>query len=175
MNIYTSKFTTGQTAVAAGISTATLQNWLKRGVIVGHRKDAPIEGGGSPGHYRAFSFYNVVEIAVAKQISDLGINLEHAFHAAAVFSHTGDEHRFPALPFPRGYTMLCFSPVAASNNAVRVLNWAPGTDIIGELRAQWRPIAHMTLEMDDVFDSVCAALGAHPEAVLEQAYGSDRI
>lgn len=167
-----------QTAAAAGITDQTLQNWLKRDVIVGHkRREGTIGGGGSKGRRRQFTFFNVMEIATAAALLRVGVSdLGLAFEAACGFSHFGEGElpgrpkRNPSLPFDAaGYTML----VLAGEKSDVVLH-TPGQDLLSVIRSTFRNTeGFVILDMSDLFDRVCASLGLHPEEVLRQSYGSD--
>ncbi|MCV0429021.1 MAG: hypothetical protein K5905_26500 [Roseibium sp.] len=180
MNIFNDKFASGQVIKSAGISNATLQSWLKREVIVGQKDGSVIEGGGSPGRHRRFSFYNLIEIATAKALIDCGVSdLQVAFSTARKFAHTGiaatKEHpeRNPGMPFnisndALGQTLLCMSGEHSF-----VAFWQPGTDPLLEIRtALRRPIGFVILDMNELFDRVTASLGYHPQEVIEHAYSS---
>lgn len=178
MSIFNEKFSTGQVVEATGVSNETLQNWLKRGFLIGHRNTQAIEGGGSSGVHRRFSFFNVMEIATAKALIDAGItNLSHVFKAAGSFSHVGhgpiddiQPLRDPALPFDttveNGVTLLC---VSGERNYVHF--WKIGQDPLPVIRhALAGAKGYFILEMNEIFDLVVARLGHHPQAVLEAEY-----
>lgn len=167
-------FSTGQVVAATGVAHESLQNWLKRGLVVG-QKD--IEGGGAKGRHRRYSFFNVIEIAMAKALIDAGMStLEHAFYAAALFSHTGVGGRIPSHPFNQrpGYTLLVAGPGWADTFFL-----SPDTKAL-ELYAALVPqgrIGATFINASRVFDNVCGRLMEitgdkqfHPEAVLEAAY-----
>ncbi|MFG1303687.1 hypothetical protein V5F34_06060 [Xanthobacter autotrophicus] len=167
MSILGEEFSTGQVLEAADVTNAALQSWIRRGLIVGH-KGHSIDMPGSPGVRRKFSFYNVMEIAVAKALIDLGVELVDAFKAAASFSHAGDEERRPSLPYRgQGFTLLC----VAGQQSTEVF-WKPGEDITEEIRIRLaQPFGWTTLFVDDLFDRVVSALRHHPQAVIDEEYG----
>ncbi|WP_234052696.1 MULTISPECIES: hypothetical protein [unclassified Xanthobacter] len=169
MSIFNAEFTTGQVIAAADVTNSALQTWIKRGLIVGH-KNHQIDMPGTPGIKRKFSFFNVMEIAIAKGLIDLGVELTDAFHHASMFAHTGDEERNPSLLFrDPGFTLLC----VAGPKATEVL-WMPGTDVTATIRTNLHhPLGWVTLEVNNVFDRVTTSLGYHPEAVLTECYGEN--
>ncbi len=173
MTIYQRQFSAGEVVKAADISMSTLQNWIGRGVIIGHRK---IEGGGSQGKHRRFSWYNVIEIATAAALVKVGVSdLKIAFQAAQHFAHTGpDEGAFtpkpdPAMPFDidHGRTLMF-----VSGEYSEIIPYKPGSDDpLAIVRAALRqPEAFIVVDLRDLFDRVCAALGIHPQAVMDEAY-----
>jgi hypothetical protein len=173
-NIFQAKFSTGQIVKATGVSNASLQTWLKRGIIAGHR-DADIEGGGSPGLHRRFSFFNLMEIATAKAMIDCGVSdLATAFKAARTFAHIGagplpgeTPERQPGLPFNDGRTLLCVGQSGGSY----VECWKPGKDPLANIRiALGHPIGFVVIDMTALFDRVAASLEYHPQAILDFAY-----
>ncbi|MBF2717502.1 hypothetical protein [Agrobacterium vitis] len=178
MDIWNEKFSTGQVIKATGVSNHTLQSWLKRGVIIGHKGKSDIEGGGSPGLHRRFSYFNVMEIAVAKALLDCGVtDLALAFKAAATFSHTGDgplpgsPQREPGMPCDTRHAIYGRTLLCVSGERHHIAFWQPGTDVMAVIRNELgRPIAFTVLDTNDLFDRVVGALGYHPEAVYEQSY-----
>lgn len=181
MSIFTEKFSTGQVVAITGVSNTTLQNWIKRGVLVGHRGEKDIDGGGASGIHRRFSFNSLMEIAVAKALIDAGVtDLNHAFTAATGFSHIGHGAisgihpiRDPALPFDtrheNGVTLLC---VSGENSCVHF--WKIGEDPLPAIRMMLgNARGYFILEINEIFDLVISRLGLHPEAVLEAEYRND--
>jgi len=171
MNIFEEDFSAGEACNAVPVGNATLQSWCNRGVMVGHKTGSPIEGGGKPGNYRRFPFFNVMEMAVARALTELGVGLHPAFEAAALFAHiaepAGDLRRVPGVPFPGSVrTLLCISRAQVS-----IVPWRPGEDIISGLRAAGAPLALTILEVDPIFESVVSALGYDPKQVKALAYG----
>lgn len=166
MNIFQATFSTGQVATAAGVSAANLQTWIRRHLIIGH-KDHPIEMPGGPGYRRNFSFYNVMEIAIAKALIDLGVDLVDAFRASVRFAHSGNEMRMPGVPFDGPVsTLLC-----VSGDRSAIVEWSPGDDVLSDVRDQLGgPDGFVLLEVLPVFDRVAVALGYHPQAIIEAAY-----
>jgi hypothetical protein len=177
MSILNETFSTHQVAVAANVAPGTLQNWLKRGVIVGHR-DEDIEGGGIQGNHRKFSFFAVMQIAVAKALIDAGVtDLKKAFDAAVGFAHIGggpignvEPGRIPALPFhfKHGETLLVVSERRKS-----VILHRPNVDDFHVIRHRLQsPASWVTVDAGEVFRRVCAALGKHPSAVMDAEYAA---
>ncbi len=167
MSIFQAEFTTGQVSAASGVSAASLQTWIRRGVIVGHRGEG-VDKPGSPGLRRSFTFRNVIEIAVAKALTDLGLDVSTAFEASARFAHISGSKRLPGLPYPDAlYTVLC-----VGGGRSEMLAWEPGQDFLTMARHHLlNPDAFATLVINDLFDRVVTALGYHPQAVIDEAYG----
>lgn len=165
-SILQAKFTTGQVTKAAGITNASLQTWIRRGLIVG---SGGVEMPGQPGIRRTFSFYSVMEIATASALIELGLSAGQAFRAAQLFSHSGDKSRMIAFPFPEGRTFIC---VAGDRSAE--LMWKPGQDLIVMARHNLgRPMGFVVLDASELFDRVTASLGYHPQALLDEEYRKD--
>lgn len=176
MNAFQSKFSTRQVLAAAGVSNDNLQNWLRRGLVIGQEK---IGGGGGQGHHRQFSFFNVIEIAAAKALIDAGMgNLEAVFYAANLFAHTGEDGRIPGCPFNTapGYTLLVAWPDGAN---VLFLSPKDGALALYTTLVSNNRIGATFANVSRVFDDVCGRLmeitGSkefHPEAVMEFAYST---
>jgi len=178
MNIFHHQFSTGQVVAATGVTNAALQSWLRRNLIVGHKTTAPIEGGGTPGAHRKFSFFNVMEIAIAKALTDTGLkDIDAAMKAAMHFAHSGhaavgdNPGRMPSLPFdwrqPPRKTILC---VAGERSTVTY--WRPGNNDFWVIARHQlgNPEGFVALEINPVFERVVANLGYDYRDVLEIAY-----
>jgi hypothetical protein len=185
MEIWTKTYSTHEVAAATDVSPATLQNWLKRGVVVGHN-DA-IEGGGIQGSRRRFSFYAIMQIGIASALikASGGMDLKMAFQAAMHFAHTGDggagytvdnarePERSPGHPyhFSLGRTLLA----TVGENTTVVLN-DPAGDMFGTIRNRLGWANGFTLiDAGDVFDRVCSALGEHPNEVMDAVYPEEVV
>ena len=170
MAIYQDTFTTGQVTKAAGITNATLQTWIARGLVVGHGKGSEvppaIDMPGRSGVRRSFGFYSVMEIAAAAALTDLGLSPSQAFKAAQSFAHTGDSDRMVAFPFPEGRTLIC----VAGNRSAELM-WRPGEDLIAIARHHLgRPLGFTVLDASELFDRVTSSLGYHPQQLLDDEY-----
>lgn len=174
-NVLAETYASGQVAEAADITMSTLQNWLKRGVIIGHRD---IGGGGARGRHRRFTFFNVMEVATAAALTKLGVaDLPLAFNAAATFAHSGEGElpgrpaRLPSAPYRASRTLLAFA-----GTRVEVMPYVLGEDVLAVIRADLgRPEGVILLDLNDLFDRVCARLSMHPEAVMDQVYGAGHL
>ncbi len=165
MTILASRFTTGQVLQATGTKNPTLQTWIKRGFVVGHSSEgAAVDMPGQPGLRRTFSFYTLMQIAVAAAIIKVSGNASRAFEAAIEFAHIGDEQRSPGVPFRDGRTWLL-----VAEDDERLVNAKWGED--PHMRASWplgaRRDAVIAVDVNAIFDRVCAALAIHPEEVIE--------
>lgn len=83
-------FTTSQVVSLLGIKAPTLQAWLHRGLIVGQRDQSP-----GTGARRKFTFFNLMEIALASDIMKSGFEAAVAFQAGAAFAHVGEHNPLP--------------------------------------------------------------------------------
>lgn len=174
MNIFERKFTTGQLCAVTGITNANLQNWLKRGIIVGHG----IEGGGSPGKHRQFTFFNLMEIAIAKEGLDSGLQLEHAFRAGRLFAHFGDgplgdihPERLPGLPFWGGGKSMR-TLMAVRGERTVIVPYQVGKDPLPSI---WHELGEINgfvlIDAEGVFERIVATLHYAPGDVMRWAYG----
>jgi len=168
------EYSAKQVCEIAGVSNASLQNWIKRKLIVGHRE---IKGGGEgPGRHRRFSFFNVVEIAMASKLIATGLQPKDAFKAAADFAHVGGggqtfdlPERLPGFPFhfQHGYTIFGIS----EERTFEVI-WMPGStvDTYGQLRGFLHSDDFITINATKLFDNICSKMGLHPNVVLDNVY-----
>lgn len=88
---------------ATGVSVPTLGRWFDRGTIKQSRRDKSSTGSGE---HRQFSRNTVIQIAIAKQLIDLGMSAGPANTAASVFTEHGQRDRKPAEPFAQGRTIM---------------------------------------------------------------------
>lgn len=181
MDIFNKQFSAADVAEAAEISPNSLQNWLKRGVIVGHRN---IEGGGSPGRHRRFSWFNVMEIAIAGQLIETGLQPSDAFQAGAMFAHTAPGKsgwvggradktplRLPGAPFhySHGDTML-----AVRGDRTLVAAVSDFRDHMHMLAKMGRPKGLVIINVTQIFVQVVQNLGlGKPNEILDEMYPVD--
>jgi DNA-binding transcriptional MerR regulator len=92
---------------ATGVSVPTLGRWFDRGTIKQSRRDKASTGHGD---HRQFSRNTIIQIAIAKQLIDLGISAGPANAAASLFTEHGQRDREPAQPFGHGRTILALRP-----------------------------------------------------------------
>ena len=173
MNIFHQRFSTGQVCHAANLPNATLQSWLKRNLVVGHRQ---IEGGGSPGVHRQFSFFNVMELSIAKALTDMGLSASVALKAGQKFAHAASgpigrqPGRIPSVPFDsrKGWlTLLC----VAGERVTEYRMTKPENGLDAEVSARvGHPGGIMVLELSRVFERAVRVLGYDHMDVLAEAY-----
>lgn len=168
------QFTTKQITQAAGITTDTLTNWLRRDLIIGHKG---MTGGGEHGIRRFFSIHNAMEIAVAKALIDAGLtDLTSAFLAASSFAHAGEgalpkihPERLPGLPYDRVGT-AAETLLAARGSKHKIIFHKIGTDVLPAVYAELGD-GFVMIRVDPVFERVMTSLGFDPVAQLNLAYG----
>lgn len=184
-NIAFRQFTAGEVVESAGITMSTLQNWIKREVIVGHGDD-DIEGGGSQGRHRRFSFHALMQISIGAALirASGGGDLRQAFNAAMIFAHSGegpsgwvnakdeiesgDPNRDPGMPYhwSHGRTLM---GCAGDNTTIVLLR--PKQDSFFEIRQNLRRAeGFVVLDASAVFERVCAHIGLDYREVLDAAY-----
>lgn len=178
MNIFFDRFAASQVTAAAGITNPALQSWLRRGHVIGHPEadTSNIEGGGSAGIHRRFSFHTVMQLAIAKALTDCsGMGAKEALYAGGYFAHTGSEARTPAVPFNGGGSFLGVALHPDEEYpAVTVASWKPGIDLYPNLSHRLRTRNFVMVFLNPIFDAAVTSLGYRPEDVLDRAYGTDR-
>lgn len=170
MSIFHQQFTNSEIVAATGVTNFQLQNWLKRGQIIGHG----VEGGGSPGRYRKFSFFNLMEIAVAKALIDVCMtDMQRVTEAAAGFAHTGNgaigdrPGRQPGFPFKDGKTLLIVGPDRSGEYQI-----GPNDHPLGLLAAiKEHGMGAVVIDASEVFWVTLRRAGLDPEAAIKEAYG----
>ncbi|WP_265502209.1 MerR family transcriptional regulator [Paracoccus beibuensis] len=158
---------------ATGVTNDQLQNWMKRGLIIGQ---AHVEGGGKPGKHRTFSFFNLIEISIAKALLDVGhTDLKLISRSAAEFAHVGTSRpgrprRLPGLPFgvPNSRTLFIVSPTRADAFLLQ-----EGTSALAFYAAAMPGGSGATIiDASRVFDDVMTILGISAQLTLREEYES---
>jgi hypothetical protein len=102
-------YKTSEAARPIGMPRHTLMSWLDRRVV-------ELGGGdvdeGSSGVPRLLSMPRVVQIAIAHEMTKLGLNPTRAAEAAALFTDKSQPGRATGRPFPTGRTLLVVSATA---------------------------------------------------------------
>jgi hypothetical protein len=142
---------------AVELTNATLQTWIRRGLVTGAEGD-PVDMPGSPGIRRTFSFAQVMQIATAKALIGLGLSVSDAFNAAAAFAHLGSQDRPPGQIFPSGVTLLC-----VSGDRSVVLGWPQGELLTIALDSLGAPDGFMLLILNPMVQRLTAALARQLE------------
>ena len=173
MELFLQAYQTGDVVKATGVLNSTLQTWIRRDRIVGHRESGEEVGGaGSPGRYRQFSFRNIMEIALAKSLLDCGMrDMDAVFRIGMTYAHTGSDQRVPGMPYhwSRGRTIIGY---CAETNMVDDEIWQPGTDVYLNLGAKTRAKTGLILlDFSEVYQLVCHRLGYDPAEQINEAYG----
>lgn len=178
MELLNREFTAQSVALATGCDVRKVSDWSTRGMVVGHH------GGGIQGRSRKFSWFNVMEFAIATELMDIGIaSVQDAFAAARRFAHIGEGRaglpgqeqegepslRLPGLPYhqTRGLTFLF---VWNGGSTVK----ATGSNGAVELALLSPDYAHVrgfiVVNVTEVFARVCQRLALDYREVLDEAY-----
>lgn len=108
-------------AAFLGVKPRTLQSWVQ------YMPTERVDGGGTQGSHRRFSFFAIMQAATAMKLIDLGITASRAFEIASQFSNFGGAERAtwggetapsrsPSLPYhyALGETYLCADATKAA-------------------------------------------------------------
>ena len=188
MDIFSQTFSAAEVAAACNIAPETLQNWMKRDLIMGHVDgETKVAGGGSRGVRRQFSWENLMDIATASAFVEIGFLPTDAFKIAHRFSMVSDSggavwdddpeaenrrgpYRAPSFPHHQseGQTYLC-----AWGETRRVILSKDGSINPHALaKPSDRATGFACVNMTELFIHVAtrADLGQHPFAILDQIY-----
>lgn len=190
MNVLNIRIPTKQAAEVAGMKETTLQTWMRRKEVGrGGNDTGPVEGGGSQGAHRLWSFPNIMEIAIANALVDGGVNLDLALLAGATFAYSGAmpnggavnypataidlaKMRQPGFPFydPSVNPMWTYAFVSVNGTAVLGggQDYDPHPDAMITLG---RPMVLTRLDCNEVFFRACNNLNIVPLTALRQVYG----
>lgn len=160
----TKPFLASQAAEYAGVKPRTLQDWVGRNLVLGHR----VDGGGGKGRNRHFHFTTVLAIACANAAVRSGIVPAKAFKAVEGLAMSADE-RHPGLPYRQdvGETFL----VMAEGRAEVACNDIPDKAITAAIRKMDAPACYTILNVSQMFGEVCARMGIEdPGKALDEVY-----
>lgn len=180
MDLLTKTFTAQSVAAATGTTSKQITDWCNQGQIIGQRE--PL----GKGRRREFSFFNVMEVAGAVALMEVGIRSPgDAFQAASHFSHisngasgwVGDDaiaeddgkpERWPGLPFHfrEGETFLAVSGEMA--DVILSADGAIRTHAIFPMMSN--PTGLILLNMSAVFAHVMNRMSLDYREVLDEAY-----
>lgn len=172
MSIFQQTFTNAQIVASTGVTNDQLQNWIRRDLIVGQGQ---IEGGGSPGRHRRFSFFNLMEIAIAKALLDAGLgDLQRTTQAAKHFAHVGRgeigdrPERLPGFPFKDGKTLLIVGPRDARE--YQVTQQERPLALYAAIKQHG--IGALVIDASAVFETTLQRAGQDPALAMREAYGN---
>jgi hypothetical protein len=100
-------FKVGDVSRFTNVPIPTICRWKDRKTIKHSTHDKPSTGSGD---HRGFSRNTIVQIAIAKQLIDLGISAGPANGAASMFTEHGQRDRVAGEPFAQGRTILVIRP-----------------------------------------------------------------
>ena len=182
MALHDLKFSAADTVRATGVSMDTLQNWMKRGIVIG--ADRKVEGGGSQGKHRLFSFHAVMQIATARALMEAGMESapKKVAEAAAHFAHVSGggtatwdgEHsetpeRFPGVPFHHRHGHTIF---VVGKHAATLVAGANGPTY-SQMKHEAVSDSFVVIDASMVFYQVCANLDLDPLRELDKIYPNE--
>lgn len=181
MEFLNREYTAQSVAMATGATPKQITDWCNQGLIVGQRE--PL----GRGHKRTFSWFNVMEIAGALALMEIGVKAPgDAFRASTLFSHIGQgatswvdddaltddkSERIPALPYHHnhGETYL-----VVANGEGRIILSVDGRINTGVINRHRAPVTgFIALNMSNVFARVVMRMAFDPREVLDDAYLQD--
>lgn len=180
MHPFTTEYTAQALANATGCDVRKISDWATRGLIVGH------EGGGVQGRNRRFSWFNVMEVAIASELMGIGnSSVTGAFTTATHFAHMGEGQagwvgdpppknapRLPGLPWHhnRGYTFMF---VWNGGNDIRLTDRNGTVELNMVIPQHQQTSGFLVVNVLEVFERVCGRIGLDYREVLDQEYPSE--
>lgn len=179
MDLITEKFGAQEVAAATGTTPKQITDWCNQGHIFGQKE--PL----GKGRRREFTFRNVMQIAGAVELMQVGVTAPgDAFRAAAYFAHIESEHsevggkENPPLPvrkasfpyhFEDGETFLA---VSGRQGSV-VLSKAGEINVRRIFPLHRKPVGLILLDVTEVFKTVIARMdtGSNWAQILNEVYG----
>lgn len=149
------RWTAADVARATGVTAALIGHWCDRHTITLGADDEQASGHGVP---RKFSINRVLQIALAKILSDLGMATSKAARLALTFTDTGTVDRSPGELFEDAPTVLL---VSGDRSRVVRSNEISSADDVQALMAHdsENPAAVIVLPLNRIVARVRAALG----------------
>jgi len=181
MDLLNRKYTAQSVALATGTTAKQITDWCNQGQIMGQRE--PL----GKGRRREFSFFNVMEVAGAVALMEVGVRSPaDAFKAASYFAHIApggsgwvgddgimveegnDPKRWPSLPYHHndGETFL----VVSGDMSEVVLSKSGELNTYSFFPMHHRPAGFILLNMSEVFKTVSHRMALDYREVLDEAY-----
>lgn len=176
MELLNGTFSAQSVALATGCTAKQITDWCNLGRIIGQRE--PLGRGNS----RKFTWFNVMEIAIAAELMETGFSsVADAFSAAQRFAHTGTSAaqwmgddatapiRVPGLPWHHKYGRTVLF-VWKHGSSVRLIG-DDGKVTLSRIAPQSHHAASfIVVDVSEVFLRVCSRMALHPYEVLDEAY-----
>ena len=166
MSVLKRNFLANDIVAVTGVPLKNIQNWTDRGFITG-------QSAGVRGKPRIFSWYSLIEVAVANELMHGFMAAPaDAFKVAKKVSHTGVENsaltgasRNPGLPYHhnQGDTFI----VVKRSSAQVIL----ATQIPSAIESSDK--VALVINFSAIFNDICGALRLHPYVVLDAEYPED--
>lgn len=171
MDLLHREFSAQTVAAATGATAKQISDWCNQGQIVGQRE--PL----GRGHKRTFSFFNVMEVAVALALMEIGVRAPaDAFRAAQVFAHAGgsgearwadsaaEKERIPGLPYHYS-RMETFAFVAGAECLITT-----DQNVTAAMQALGNASGLLVVNVSLIFARVMRQLGLEHAEVLDALY-----
>lgn len=176
MELLNQTFTAQSVAMATGCTSKQITDWCNLGRVIGQRE--PLGRGNS----RKFSWFNVMEIAIAAELMNVGMSsVQDAFAAAQKFAHTGESPshwageepsgptRIPAMPYHHnlGQTVLF---VYQGGSAVKLVGFDGKVNLWSITPQHVDFTGFIVVNITEVFKRVCFRMAQDYREVLDEAY-----
>ncbi|MDF2140814.1 hypothetical protein [Paenirhodobacter sp. CAU 1674] len=180
MELLNQTFTAQSVALATGCTSKQITDWCNLGRVVGQRE--PL----GRGHSRKFSWFNLMEIAIAAELMNIGMSsVQDAFAASQKFAHSGESPshwvgeepigppRIPAMPWHHtlGQTLLF---VYQGGSAVKLVDDGGKVNLSGITPEYHRFTGLIVANVSEIFMRVCNRMALDGRKVLDEAY-SDAV
>ncbi|WP_172330015.1 hypothetical protein [Mangrovicoccus sp. HB161399] len=172
-------FTLAQIGEILDKNPSTLRTHINRGLVVGQ---GPRNSSGDKpaGKHVRFSYYTLMEFALAYEMANLGVQLESAFKYAADFAHAGGggaglPERLPALPFHHSHGITIFA-AGTRGTTEDLMKPRESYDTLGNLLQNTGGGKMIVVDASDLFNRLCGSINAitgrrmHPYEVLDAEY-----
>ena len=179
MDLLTRNFTAQSVAMATGTTAKQITDWCNLGRIIGQRE--PI----GRGHSRKFSWFNLMEVAIAAELMDSGFSqVQEAFAAAQHFAHSGEAPahylgdaitgpvRDPGLPWHHNLG-LTYLLVWKGGSKVVLTDYEGAVKLSNITPAGHRVSGILAVNVSEVFARVCHRMALDYREVLDEAYHDD--
>lgn len=180
MDLLNRTFTAQSVALATGCTAKQITDWCNMGRIIGQRE--PL----GRGNARKFSWFNLMEIAIAAELMNIGLSsVQDAFSAAQRFAHFGEaqggwvgdevvteQMRIPAMPWNhlKGQTVLF---VYKGGSAIKLIGFDGKVNLWNITPQHSHYTGFIAVNVSEVFASVCNRMALDYREVLDEAYAED--
>jgi|GEM_PF-6990857 len=168
-------FTLARIGEVLDMDPGTLRNHINRGLVVGQGPRDSQSKNKPKGKHARFSFFTLMEFALAYRLNNMGVELSKAFQFASHFAHAGGggaifdlPERLPGLPYHHDHGDTVFA-AGINGNTFEALD--ENTSLYSDLKRHLHCDDFIIVNVTQLFFQICQRIGdIHPLEALDTIY-----